>query len=265
MTTRYDALPKPGPDYNRLAPAYDSPDNDRPVDGHLAKHLQSLAGGSRPATVLDLGCGTGKHLAAIHAAFPQAQLTGLDTAAGMLAVARQRLPDATWVHADATQRLPFDDASFDAVTCQYVDQHLPDRATLIAEVRRVLRPGGRFALVNMDPWHMMRWHVYQLFQDALLLDTAAYTPGEQWALMLRQAGFTDVDLSRDVEEGSLTVADLATFVEARDRCLTLISLSDEDYEAGRTRIQGALAQGMAERFVATEVCVVSIAGSAPQA
>ena len=83
--------------------------------------------------------------------------------------------------------------------------------------------------------------------------------------LLRQAGFTDVEVSRDVEEGSLTVTDLSAFVEARDRCLTLISLSDEDYEAGRSRIQGALAQGMGDRLVATEVCTVSIAGTAPQA
>ena len=265
MTTRYDALPKPGPDYDRLAAAYDSPDNDRPIDGHAAHHLRAHASDGQAIAVLDLGCGTGKHLAAVHATFPQAQLTGLDASAGMLAVARQRLPQATWVQADATQRLPFDDGAFDVATCQFADQHLPDRAALIAEVRRVLRPGGRFALVNMDPWHMMRWHVYQLFQDALLLDTAAYTPAEQWALMLRQAGFTEVEVSRDVEEGSLTVTDLSAFVEARDRCLTLISLSDEDYEAGRSRIQGALAQGMGDRLVATEVCTVSIAGTAPQA
>ena len=42
MTTRYDALPKPGPDYDRLAAAYDSPDNDRPIDGHAAHHLDEV-------------------------------------------------------------------------------------------------------------------------------------------------------------------------------------------------------------------------------
>jgi len=73
-----------------------------------------------------------------------AQPVGLDVAAAMVARARERCPGFTFVQGDA-QRLPFRDASFDTVTMNFGILHLSQPETALAEARRVLVAGGRFA------------------------------------------------------------------------------------------------------------------------
>lgn len=96
------------------------------------------------ASVLELAAGTGvltRELAARLA--PGTQLVATDLNASMLTVAQaQGSADAvTWRQADA-MALPFADASFDAVVCQFGAMFFPDKAHAFAEARRVLRPGG---------------------------------------------------------------------------------------------------------------------------
>jgi len=92
--------------------------------------------------VLDLACGPGS-LSAVAAA-RGADVTGVDIAAEMVAVARQRNPDIPFRRAPA-QELPFDDRSFDAVCCGFGMHHFPDPGEAAVEVFRVLRSGGAFS------------------------------------------------------------------------------------------------------------------------
>jgi len=124
-------------------------------DGSCAALVRGL--GTPPRRLLDLGCGPGGVLAAAAAAWPRAELWGVDVAARMLAEAGRRQP---WrparpaaaprlVRADA-RRLPFPDGVFDAVTAHSFLYLVPDRAAVLVEAWRVLAPGGRLAL--MEPW-----------------------------------------------------------------------------------------------------------------
>ena len=63
----------------------------------------------------------------------------------MLGYARRRVPDGNFVEADA-QNLVFDDAEFDTVVCNFGLIHVPDQPRALAEIRRVLKPGGNFAM-----------------------------------------------------------------------------------------------------------------------
>jgi SAM-dependent methyltransferase len=112
---------------------------DTPVFAEALLDAAEVVAGRR---VLDVACGPGfvSEAAAARGADP----IGLDVAAGMIERARLRRPDLTFVEGDA-QGLPFEDASFDAVTMNFGILHLSQPEAAVAEARRVLVPGGRFA------------------------------------------------------------------------------------------------------------------------
>lgn len=93
--------------------------------------------------VLDLCCGHGNVTDAVAKA--GADVVGVDFSTAMLDHARQRIPGGEFIEADA-QNLPFDDNSFDAVVSNLGIIHVPDQPKALAEVRRVLRDDGKFAM-----------------------------------------------------------------------------------------------------------------------
>ena len=109
------------------------------------------AAGIRPADlVLDVGSGTGRALPALAAAVgPAGRVIGLDLTPEMLAEARAKGRDkhAALVLADA-RRLPLPDARVDAIFAAGLVQHLPDPGAGLAELARVVRPGGRLTIFH---------------------------------------------------------------------------------------------------------------------
>ncbi|MEU4952281.1 class I SAM-dependent methyltransferase [Streptomyces lavendulae] len=100
--------------------------------------------------VLDAGCGTGRALTPLRAAVgPAGTVLGVDLTERMLAAAREagRDADGTLLLADVA-RLPLRDGSLDAVFAAGLIAHLPDPAANLAELARVVRPGGRLALFH---------------------------------------------------------------------------------------------------------------------
>lgn len=89
--------------------------------------------------VLDVACGTGiVARTAADAVGPTGSVTGLDLNPAMLDVARRVRPDVAWRQGDAAT-LPFEDATFDVVTCQMALMFMPDRRRVLAELARVAR------------------------------------------------------------------------------------------------------------------------------
>lgn len=103
-----------------------------------------------PRRVLDVACGPGNYTRVFAEALNGDGLAvGLDVSAPMLAraVADNSVPRAAYLRADA-RRLPFTDASFDAVCCYAALYLVPEPYTVLAELLRVLAPGGRIALMT---------------------------------------------------------------------------------------------------------------------
>lgn len=106
------------------------------LDQWLEHYLPAHGGGLR---LLDIGCGTGHHLARLRQR--GFNVAGVDGSEEMLAHARANNPDVEIRRADV-EDLPFPSASFDLIICIEVLRYLPDSSRCIQEMARVLRPGG---------------------------------------------------------------------------------------------------------------------------
>jgi ubiquinone/menaquinone biosynthesis C-methylase UbiE len=117
----------------------------RPVQDAVVDALRSV----RPCRILDVGCGTGLLATRLHRELNDAARVGCDFSHGMLVHARGHGEPVSWVQGDA-QRLPFRDASVDAIVSTEAFHWFPDQQRALAEFFRVLVPGGRLmvALVN---------------------------------------------------------------------------------------------------------------------
>jgi ubiquinone/menaquinone biosynthesis C-methylase UbiE len=109
--------------------------------------------------ILDVGSGAGqiaKHL--VKYSDPQANITCFDLSPEMLKRARQRMKSnrPNYYAADLS-KLPFADGTFDCVTCGYVLEHLPDPRTGLAELARVMVPGGRMLLLTTEDSYSGAW------------------------------------------------------------------------------------------------------------
>jgi ubiquinone/menaquinone biosynthesis C-methylase UbiE len=113
------------------------------VSDQAIGHLLDAAGAKPNLKALDLCCGQGNVSEALLSR--GCQVVGIDFSPAMLTLARTRVPKATFIEADA-QDLPFEDAEFDLIVSNLGVCHVPDQPRALAEARRVLRPGGRFAM-----------------------------------------------------------------------------------------------------------------------
>jgi ubiquinone/menaquinone biosynthesis C-methylase UbiE len=117
----------------------------------------------QPQDILDVGCSVGMSTFSLQSAYPNSKITGLDLSPHFLAIAnyntRTKHPElletqqVQWIHTTAEQTgLP--DHSFDCVSCFLIFHELPQEATrqILREIRRVLRPNGYFAMMDMNPY-----------------------------------------------------------------------------------------------------------------
>jgi SAM-dependent methyltransferase len=148
--------------FDKLAPTWANllgADGDRP-------YIEALDRVPSAARALDVGTGTGRGAQAILDRFPDAEVTGIDVAPGMVEEARQRVPGASFQVGDAAD-LPFADDSFDLVA------HA-NMIPFLDEVTRVLRPGG---------WTLFAWSGGA--------GTPIYVGPERMRKELERRGFTD--------------------------------------------------------------------------
>lgn len=165
---------------------------------------------TQPRDIVDLGCSVGMSTFALQEVYPHAKITGLDLSPYFLAVAqyketiqnpKSQIPNTiSWVHA-AAESTGLPDASFDLVSTFLMCHELPQSATMqiFREARRMLRPGGHLAIMDMNP----KSEIYAKMPPyilTLLKSTEPYLD-EYFALdierALVEAGFADVSITRN--------------------------------------------------------------------
>jgi ubiquinone/menaquinone biosynthesis C-methylase UbiE len=232
--THFDAL---APDYDRLRP---------PGVGwqELAdRMLGALDGATR---LLDVGCGTGR-FAVLASERLGARVWGVDASAEMLHEAKAR-PGAAgvgWRQADAT-RLPFRDGWFDAVHTHLVLHLVGDVAAALAEMARVLRPGGRLAIGTFAPEHFREFFLNPYFPSIPEIDLARFPDPAHLRDELVAAGFSAAAVERFDQPVTSSAADVLE--RARGRYISTLRLvADDEYESGLAGLEADVAGGR-ERF-----------------
>jgi demethylmenaquinone methyltransferase/2-methoxy-6-polyprenyl-1,4-benzoquinol methylase len=122
----------------------------RQDQGWRRQAARAAVRGTTAPRVLDLCCGTGDLALAVARAAPGARVVGADFSLRMLACAAAKAPALRLAAVDAL-RLPFRAESFDAVTIGFGFRNLADRPAGLAEIRRVLRSGGRLVILEAIP------------------------------------------------------------------------------------------------------------------
>ncbi len=138
--------------FDRLAPRYDGLNLVISVGQTSLWRRRALAGlhlspGQR---ALDVGCGTGWTVRWMRARWPGVTVEGLDLSPGMVAEARRRDPEGRYFEGDAAA-IDRPDGDYDLLTTIYTSRNFPEPDRALAEMVRVLRPGGRLLLLDTFP------------------------------------------------------------------------------------------------------------------
>ena len=163
-------------------------------DKAIREKLVELAAPAPGEKVLDVGCGTGTLALALKSSVGTGEVHGIDASPEMIQVAQEKAAKAGSdidFQVALIEAIPFPDASFDLVTSSLMLHHLPDdlKRTGLDEIRRVLKPGGRFIAMDFAAHsHSPLGHLLSIF---------GHSRGESivnvLVPMLKDAGFSDLE------------------------------------------------------------------------
>jgi demethylmenaquinone methyltransferase / 2-methoxy-6-polyprenyl-1,4-benzoquinol methylase len=177
MTVETGKLPAEGVRvmFDRIAPVYDAMNRVMTAGLDRRWRRETAHAVVRPGdAVLDACCGTGD--LALAAAREGGRVTGLDFSERMLERARKKAPQLEWVEGDLLA-LPFADATFDAATVGFGVRNVDDLERGIGELRRVLRPGGRLAILEITQPKGVLAPFYRLWFDRVVPLLGRVLPG----------------------------------------------------------------------------------------
>lgn len=216
--------------------------------------LLDAVGAKTGSKTLDLCCGQGNVSEKLISR--GCHVTGIDFSPAMLAFARDRNPKGTFIEADA-QNLPFSEAEFDIVVSNFGVCHVPDQPRVLAEVRRVLRPGGSFAMTvwcgqETSPCFALVYGAIKTHGSHGVTapegpDFHQFAKPDMAKALLSATGFSSVDVS---------VVDCAWHLNAPEDLFTIYSkgtvraamLLSHQPQENLAAIESALAQAVRERF-----------------
>jgi ubiquinone/menaquinone biosynthesis C-methylase UbiE len=213
-------------DYDTLAGPYAA---HRRADPAVLEALRARVG--EAARVVEVGCGAGDHVGALHAA-TGCRAVGVDPSEEMLAVARARYEGVAFERGSA-ERLPLPDGSAELVFSVHVVHHLGDISAACAEAFRVLTPGGHACTVTEDEAAIRARLHSRYFPETVAVEVARYPTLAAVRAALTAAGFVDIGEQRT--ESPYLVEDARAYAEKAFSSLHLIG--DDAHRAGLERLE----------------------------
>jgi ubiquinone/menaquinone biosynthesis C-methylase UbiE len=222
-------------DYDNLATEYAR--HRRPYPG-LVEHIIERAGIGQDAAVLEVGCGTANHLAAVRR-LAGARCTGVEPSAQMLQQAAEH-PEDLDLRQGTAQELDFPDGSFDVVLSVDMIHYVREPRRYFERARAILRPGGYLVTVTDSEWVIRnRLPIARYFPAIVTAEAGRYHPIPALAGDMALAGFTD--LYEQVVESTYQLTDAGRFRDKAYSCLHLIS--EAEFDAGLAALEADLAAG----------------------
>ncbi|MDQ2647781.1 MAG: class I SAM-dependent methyltransferase [Myxococcota bacterium] len=172
------------------------------------------------------------------------EVAGIDPSQGMLELAAARVRGD--LRRGRAEELPWGESSFDVVVTVNALHHFSEPAAALREAFRVLRSGGLFVCVGLDPHaYEGRWYVYEFFPETLAADRERFVSESTRTAWLRAAGFVDVKVlpaerirsTRSMEEATASGILKPSFTSQ------LTALTPAQYDQGLARIQNAAREG----------------------
>ena len=156
-----------------------------PMDNALIKELD----GKNFKTLLDVGCGNGIFLSMVLNKF-DAVVSGVDISPGMIEKSKELLGGRAYLKIGDSEHLPWNNKSFDVVTCNASFHHYPGPELALKEMKRVLRPGGILMIADpFTPNNLLRFFVNLFIKFSKSGDVKIYSQKEMQEL-LEKCGFT---------------------------------------------------------------------------
>lgn len=150
------------------------------------------------SAVLDVGCGTGFAVLSIASQLDSGRACGIDISPGMIAAANAKIPRQLEGKVEfreaSSASLPYGEATFDHVLCTNSFHHYPDPVLALAEMKRVLRPGGELVIFENAPdlsWYTWAW---DKVLRAVEKGHVKYYPSRELRKLIEDADFEDVQL-----------------------------------------------------------------------
>lgn len=198
--------------YNRIAPLFSA------TREHNWADVEVLTQYTKPGDqVLDLGCGNGRLYQIL--AKKQVLYTGMDQSEGLIALAKEKAPEASFVVGEMSV-LPFADASFGAIFCIAALNHIPGQPmqlSCLKEMHRVLKPGGHLLMTN---WNLHSdsaqknitkhgWNIRTDITDSAGIDVMVPWKSPQAEVLGERYyhGFTEAELSQLLTGTDFTIVD----------------------------------------------------------
>lgn len=206
--------------FDAIAPAYDFMNRAMTfgLDRLWLRSLVKAVKASRPGHIIDLATGTGDVAVALAGAIPSAGITGIDLSEGMLAKARERAA-AKGMTLEFRQGDGLDtglpDACTDAVTIAYGVRNYADIPAGLREIARILRPGGRVAILELSvPANPVTRPLYRLYTRLLIPAIGSMISGDRRAYSYLPESIAAApqraDMTRLMEEAGLRDAKFKT-------------------------------------------------------